>query len=54
MIYKASDDRYAKMKYVNCGNSGLKLPKVSLGLWHNFGSRDCYDNMVNMCKTAFI
>ena len=41
------------MKYNRCGKSGIKLPMVSLGLWHNFGSRDSFDNMRNMCKTAF-
>ena len=41
------------MVYNRVGNSGLKLPAVSLGLWHNFGSVDDYDNMVAMCKTAF-
>lgn len=41
------------MVYNRVGNSGLKLPAVSLGLWHNFGSVDDFDNMVAMCKTAF-
>jgi L-glyceraldehyde 3-phosphate reductase len=41
------------MVYNRVGNSGLKLPAVSLGLWHNFGSVDNYDNMVSMCRTAF-
>lgn len=52
-IYKADDKRYEKMQYASSGNSGLKLPKVSLGLWHNFGSVDSYENMRNMCRTAF-
>jgi len=41
------------MKYNRCGNSGLKLPMVSLGLWHNFGSNDNYDIMKEMCFAAF-
>ena len=36
-MYIASEKRYDNMNYVKCGNSGLKLPQVSLGLWHNFG-----------------
>ena len=52
-MYQASDSRYEKMKYFRCGHSGLKLPAVSLGLWHNFGSRDSFDNMLAMCETAF-
>jgi L-glyceraldehyde 3-phosphate reductase len=41
------------MKYTRCGRSGLMLPAVSLGLWHNFGSNADFDNMQNMCHTAF-
>lgn len=41
------------MKYYRCGASGIKLPAVSLGLWHNFGTTGNFDNMVNMCQTAF-
>ena len=41
------------MKYNECGESGLKLPAVSLGLWHNFGAKDNYENMRQMCFTAF-
>lgn len=52
-IYKASQSRYEKMKYNHAGNSGLKFPAVSLGLWHNFGSKDNYDNMKQMLRTAF-
>lgn len=52
-IYKASPARYEKMKYNHVGNSGLKFPAVSLGLWHNFGSKDNYDNMKQMLRTAF-
>lgn len=51
--YIAADDRYEKMKYFRCGKSGLKLPAVSLGLWHNFGSNGSFDNMMAMCHTAF-
>lgn len=52
-MYIASDDRYKTMKYNRCGRSGLELSAFSLGLWHNFGSCDNYDNMVNMVTTAF-
>lgn len=52
-MYNAADDRYEKMEYNRCGASGLFLPKVSLGLWHNFGSVDNFENMREMCKTAF-
>ena len=51
--YIASENRYDNMKYNRCGNSGLRLPAVSLGLWHNFGTNDNYENMRNMCKRAF-
>ena len=44
-IYTAASDRYEKMTYNRVGRSGLKFPAVSLGLWHNFGSKDNYDNM---------
>lgn len=53
MIYSADNNRYHTMKYRRCGNSGLKLPIVSLGLWHNFGSKDSFDNMKMLCFTAF-
>ena len=52
-MYIAAADRYEKMKYVRCGKSGLKLPMVSLGLWHNFGSNASFDNMKALCETAF-
>lgn len=45
--------RYERMKYNRCGKSGLKLPAVSLGIWHNFGTHDDFENMRNMCRTAF-
>lgn len=51
--YVAHEGRYESMKYVRCGNSGLKLPAVSLGLWHNFGTTSNYENMLDMCQTAF-
>ena len=53
LMYQANENRYGQMKYFHCGSSGLKLPAVSLGLWHNFGSRDNFDNMKAMCYTAF-
>lgn len=52
-MYLASDKRYTKMKYLSSGNTGLLLPRVSLGLWHNFGSVDNFENIKNMCFTAF-
>ena len=52
-MYKPSDSRYEKISYTRCGKSGLKLPGVSLGLWHNFGEGASYDNMKDMCHTAF-
>ncbi len=51
--YKASDDRYRKMHYLHSGKSGLLLPAVSLGLWHNFGSSCDFENMRALCRTAF-
>lgn len=53
MGYSAKMERYDDMVYTNCGSSGLKLPKVSLGFWHNFGSVDAYENMKKMCFQAF-
>lgn len=52
-MYIADDKRYDRMVYRRCGKSGLKLPAVSLGLWQNFGYRDSFDNMEQMCRTAF-
>lgn len=52
-IYVASDHRYEKMIYNRVGSSGLKFPAVSLGFWHNFGTKDNYDNMKAMCRAAF-
>ena len=53
MAYQADKNRYQEMDYKRCGRSGLKLPAVSLGLWHNFGSYDSYENSRKMCETAF-
>jgi len=52
-MYKANDKRYDNMIYNRCGKSGLKLSALSLGLWHNFGSVNIYDNMVDLVTTAF-
>ena len=52
-MYIADEKRYDTMKYNRCGKSGLMLSAFSLGLWHNFGSGDNYDNMVAMLTTAF-
>lgn len=53
MTYVASEDRYEGMKYNRCGRSGLKLPAISLGLWHNFGGIDTYENGRSMITRAF-
>jgi len=47
------EERYEKMKYARCGSSGLMLPKISLGLWHNFGGVDTYENGKDMVVKAF-
>ena len=52
-MYTADNSRYEKMRYVRTGNSGLKLPAVSLGMWHNFGDTSPYSNMKELCFTAF-
>ncbi len=52
-MYKADNDRYEKVEYKRCGNSGLKLPSVSLGLWHNFGDVDIFSNAREMLLGAF-
>lgn len=52
-MYQASEKRYEEMKYTRCGRSGLFLPQVSLGLWHNFGTNADFGNMQAMCHTAF-
>ena len=53
MKYTANEKRYETMPYKKCGDSGLKLPALSLGLWHNFGDNADYNNMCQMCFTAF-
>ncbi len=53
MPYSANEMRYSLMKYRKLGNSGLKVPVVSLGFWHNFGSNANLENMKRMCFTAF-
>lgn len=52
-MYQANEKRYDNMKYLRCGKSGLLLPRIALGLWHNFGSCDCLDNMKGMLFEAF-
>ena len=52
-MYQASKERYNTMMYNKCGNSGLKLPGVSLGLWHNYGENASFENMKDMIFTAF-
>jgi L-glyceraldehyde 3-phosphate reductase len=53
MTYKAEEGRYANMPYYRSGKSGLKLPAISLGLWHNFGGVDRYENGRTMIRRAF-
>lgn len=53
MPYSADDDRYSSMRYNRCGRSGLKLPAISLGLWHNFGDNVAFDNAQAICRRAF-
>ena len=52
-MYKANDNRYADMAYRRCGRSGLLLPVISLGLWHNFGSVDVFSNFIQIAYAAF-
>ncbi|MBQ9027206.1 MAG: aldo/keto reductase [Lachnospiraceae bacterium] len=52
-MYVANEKRYETMKYNRCGRSGLMLPAVSLGFWHNFGDTSSYANMEKLCFTAF-
>lgn len=52
-MYKADEKRYDRMEYRRCGESGLKLPALSLGLWHNFGDNADRSNMESLCFTAF-
>lgn len=53
MTYSANPDRYQSMVYNRCGKSGIKLPAISLGLWHNFGSVDVFENCRAMLLHAF-
>jgi L-glyceraldehyde 3-phosphate reductase len=53
MTYLPADDRYDRMIYRRCGNSGLKLPAISLGLWHNFGHDTPHQVKQAICRTAF-
>ncbi len=53
MTWQPADNRYETMKYNRCGKSGLKLPAVSLGLWHNFGHDTPHERKLDMCRTAF-
>ncbi|QHT62752.1 L-glyceraldehyde 3-phosphate reductase [Paenibacillus lycopersici] len=53
MVYAANQERYASMTYNRVGKSGLKLPAISLGLWHNFGGVDTYENGRAMLRRAF-
>ncbi|MUP45612.1 L-glyceraldehyde 3-phosphate reductase [Gramella sp. BOM4] len=51
--YSPSENRYEKMQYRRCGKSGIKLPLISLGLWHNFGDQDDLSNARQLLRTAF-
>ena len=53
MIYQPKGDRYDRMLYRKCGSSGLKLPAISLGLWHNFGEDYNHSSKRAICQTAF-
>ena len=53
MTYIPSQTRYDAMRYNRCGRSGLKLPAISLGLWHNFGGVDVFENCRAMLRRAF-
>ncbi|THE10592.1 L-glyceraldehyde 3-phosphate reductase [Bacillus timonensis] len=53
MVYQASENRYSEMKYNRVGKSGLLLPAISLGLWHNFGGVDSFENGRNILRRAF-
>lgn len=53
MVFKADKNRYETMQYRRCGQSGLKLPAVSLGLWHNFGDTTPIDNSRQLLQRAF-
>src|SRR5210317_658392 len=51
--YEANEERYQKMGYRRCGRSGLLLPEISLGLWHNFGFNDKLENSRDLLRCAF-
>lgn len=53
IMYQANATRYQSMTYSRCGDSGLLLPAISLGFWHNFGDNASYENMKQLCFTAF-
>ena len=53
MIYNPFKERYDKMNYRRCGRSGIRLPEISLGLWHNFGSVDVFENFRKIIWRAF-
>lgn len=53
MVYQAQPSRYESMEYRRCGRSGLKLPAISLGLWHNFGDTTLLDNSRQLLRRAF-
>jgi L-glyceraldehyde 3-phosphate reductase len=53
MTYRANPARYESMSYQRCGKSGLKLPRISLGLWHNFGGVDVHETARQMLRRAF-
>ena len=52
-MYQPSEQRYDEMTYKRCGNSGLKLPRLSIGLWHNFGSITPFGTQKAILRTAF-
>jgi len=52
-VYQATSDRYDTMQYRRCGRSGIRLPAISLGLWHNFGGVDNFENARAMVRRAF-
>lgn len=53
MSYSPASNRYESMQYNRCGKSGLLLPAISLGLWHNFGSVDVFENGRSIIRRAF-
>src|SRR5215475_11489238 len=53
MTYQSAESRYKTMRYNRCGRSGVKLPAVSLGLWHNFGDVDDFETSRAMVLHAF-